>query len=141
MTRVVSIPARDRTLTELDWIRIRRCIGHSEPDCAPYAPFDDMLEDAAIVPVHRVGPDVVTMYSQLLLRLLPDGEAIAVTPCYPRDDAPSAGFVSVLSPLGRAVVGRRVGDLAQWAVPDGPTLQAEIAALLFQPEANGDYAR
>ena len=75
MTRVVSISARDRTLTELDWIRIRRCIRHSEPDCAPYAPLDDVLEGAAIVPVHRVGADVVTMYSQLLLRLLPDGGA------------------------------------------------------------------
>jgi regulator of nucleoside diphosphate kinase len=141
MTRVVSNGARHRTLTELDWIRIRRCIQHSEPDCAPYAPFDDVLEGAAIVPVHRVGPDVVTMYSQLLLRLLPDGEAFEVTPCYPRDDAPAAGFVSVLSPLGGALVGRRVGELTQWAVPDGPTVQAEIAALLFQPEANGDYAR
>jgi regulator of nucleoside diphosphate kinase len=140
MTRVVSISARDRTLTELDWIRIRRCIRHSEPDCAPYAPLDDVLEGAAIVPVHRVGADVVTMYSQLLLRL-PAGDAITVTPCWPRDEAPAAGLVSVLSPLGGAVVGRRVGDLAQWAVPGGPPLQAEIAALLFQPEANGDYTR
>jgi regulator of nucleoside diphosphate kinase len=139
MNRVAPTPAR--TLTELDWIRIRRCIQHSDFDSAPYSPFDDVLDRAAIVPVHRVHPDVVTMYSQLRLRLHPDGETLAVTPCYPRDDAPAAGFVSVLSPLGSALVGRRVGELAQWTVPDGSTLQAEIAELLFQPEANGDYTR
>jgi pimeloyl-ACP methyl ester carboxylesterase len=57
----------------------------------------------------------------------------------PADAEPDAGFVSVLSPVGAALLGRRVGSRASWVTPDGRRHEAEIVAVLFQPEASGDY--
>ncbi|HSN32815.1 MAG TPA: GreA/GreB family elongation factor [Ideonella sp.] len=139
MNSVVSVYADDRTLTELDAVRIRRCIRHAEPDSAPYPPLDDVLDCAAVVPGRQVSADVVTMHSRLRLRLVPGGQRLEVTLCYPGHAAPAKGFVSVLSPLGGALIGLRVGDVAQWSSPDGAPLRAEILELLFQPEASGNY--
>ena len=57
----------------------------------------------------------------------------------PADAEPLAGFVSVLSPIGSALLGLRVGSVARWASPTGDEMAAEILAILFQPEASGDY--
>jgi regulator of nucleoside diphosphate kinase len=48
--------------------------------------------------------------------------------------------VSVLSPVGSALLGMRVGSIARWSTPAGDEKAAEILAILFQPESSGDYA-
>jgi regulator of nucleoside diphosphate kinase len=128
----------DRVLTELDHIRVQRWIRHTEPDSAPYPPLSDVLDTALIVPSRHVPRDVVTMNSQVLLQWLYGQGTMTVTLCYPEDSKP--GFVSVLSPLGSALLGQRVGSLARWCPPTGRAVQARVMALLFQPEANGDYS-
>jgi regulator of nucleoside diphosphate kinase len=62
-----------------------------------------------------------------------------VTLCYPPDARPSAGWVSVLSPLGMGILGRAVDTVARWRCPDGEERRTQITALLFQPESQGDY--
>jgi regulator of nucleoside diphosphate kinase len=86
-----------------------------------------------------VSPDVVTMYSQLLLADPAGGEPYKLTLCYPDDAEPAAGFVSVFSPVGSSLLGLRVGSMARWRTPHGSSGAAEIRAILFQPEASGDY--
>jgi regulator of nucleoside diphosphate kinase len=49
--------------------------------------------------------------------------------------------VSVLSPVGSALLGLRVGSIARWSTPAGDEKAAEILAILFQPESSGDYAK
>ncbi len=126
----------DRTLTELDFVRIdrlRRQGAHQR--------VDDLLDAASVVPSREVSPDVVTMYSQVLLRFHGEGsdERRHLTLCYPSDAEPADGFVSVLSPIGLALLGVRVGEQACWHTPAGQLQRAEVVALLFQPEASGDY--
>ena len=128
----------DRVLTELDHVRVRRWIRHTEPDSAPYAPLSDVLGTAMVVPGRRVPRDVVTMNSQVLLQRLSDPGCMTVTLCYPEDSRP--GFVSVLTPLGSALLGQRVCAVARWWPPTGREVQARVLALLFQPEASGDYS-
>jgi hypothetical protein len=57
-----------------------------------------------------VRPDVVTMYSQVLLQDTRSGQRNTLTLCYPADAEPAVGFVSVLSPVGSALLGLRVGS-------------------------------
>ncbi len=121
------------TLTELDHVRLRALMRHT---AAP-AELQDLVDAADLVPSREVQPDVVTMYSQT--RLEHGGRQQTVTICWPEHAEPEAGFVSVLSPLGAALLGRRVGERVQWHTPDGREHGAEIAAVLFQPEASGDY--
>lgn len=128
----------ERTLTELDHVRITRLL--QRQSAAP-APLGELLDLAEVVPSRAVDADVVTMYSQVQLREPSSGTLSTLTLCYPHDAEPAAGRVSVLSPVGRALLGLRVGDAAHWSTPDGGTHVVEIVALPFQPEASGDYTR
>ncbi len=94
---------------------------------------------AHLVPSRAVSPDIVTMYSQVLLEDCASGRRYRLTLCYPSDAEPSAGFVSVMSPVGASLLGLRVGATARWLTPNGDGGAAEVMALLFQPEASGDF--
>lgn len=127
----------ERTLTELDHVRLTGLLRRAP--AATGSPLDDWLDGADLVPSREVAPDVVTMYSQVLLADALTGARRTLTLVYPADAEPEAGFVSVLSPVGAALLGRRVGTSATWVTPDGRRHAAEIVAVLFQPEASGDY--
>ena len=101
--------------------------------------LDAVLDDARVVPSRKVAADVVTMYSQVLLRFVDDGIKRKLTLCYPEEAEPQFGFVSVLSPIGLSLLGEQVGSTVRWESPDGSVRMAEVEAILFQPEASGDY--
>ncbi|MED5619647.1 GreA/GreB family elongation factor [Ideonella sp. BN130291] len=133
----------ERTLTELDHVRLlnllrRDPLGEGLPGRGH--DVEDLLDASAIVPSREVPPDVVTMYSQVLLQDLQTGQRSTLTLCYPADAEPAAGFVSVLSPVGRSLLGLRVGSVARWATPVGEDKSAEVLAILFQPESSGDFS-
>lgn len=134
--------ALERTLTELDHVRLIHLLHRQGAATLPLPTsrqIEDLLDAAQVVPSRAVDPDVVTMYSQLMLHDLQADTRSKLTLCYPADAEPAEGFVSVLSPVGRALLGLRVGETARWATPDGQSHAGEIVALLFQPEASGDY--
>ena len=131
------MPSGERILTELDHVRLAGLRRRAQTPAG--TPLDDLLDSADLVPSREVGPDVVTLYSQVLLADTLTGTRRTLTVCYPADAEPEAGFVSVLSPVGAALLGRRVGSTAAWVTPDGRRHAAEIVAVLFQPEASGDY--
>lgn len=131
----------ERTLTELDHARIARLVrtcGASIPHLLEGS-IDDMLDAADLVPSRSVPPDVVTMYSLVEVSDLVTGRTSRLAVCYPPDAQPTTGYVSVLSPVGASLIGRGVGSIARWRTPDGEEGAAKIMALLFQPEASGDY--
>ncbi len=128
-----SIQPVERTLTPLDHIRLTRIASPAQQA------MEQLLATCDLVAAPVISPDVVTMYSQVLLADLPGGEPRKLTLCYPADAEPENGFISVLSPVGIALLGLRVGSVARWTLPDGSQREAEIRAVLFQPEASGDY--
>jgi regulator of nucleoside diphosphate kinase len=133
----------ERTLTELDHVRLLNLLRRDAPgDGSPaqQQAFEAMLDASALVPSRAVPPDVVTMYSQVLLQDIETGQRSTLTLCYPTDAEPATGFVSVLSPVGTALLGLRVGSVADWPTPRGARKAAEIVAILFQPESSGDYS-
>lgn len=123
----------ERTLTELDFARLSKLCGGQLPEIA------DVFESAELVPSTDIAPDIVTMYSQVEIVDLQSGAKQKLTLCYPSDAEPSLGFISVLSPVGTSLLGLRVGSIARWHTPHGEPCAAEIAMILFQPEASGDY--
>jgi regulator of nucleoside diphosphate kinase len=137
----VEALAQERILTEVDHLRLSKLVQRAESVGAVGLLHDieGLLESAVHVPLGDITADVVTMYSQLLLSDPRTGRQRKLTVCYPRDADPAAGFVSVLSPVGSAVLGSRVGSVARWRTPVGEIGAAEVLAVLFQPEASGDY--
>jgi regulator of nucleoside diphosphate kinase len=134
----MEILAFDRTLTEIDHTRLSHLVrSDGQPECDTDS-LENVLESAQLVPSRSIPPDIVTMYSQVLLAF-PGGPQKKLTVCYPEDAAPSEGFVSVLSPVGSGLLGLRVGDSARWRTPTGVESTAEVLAIVFQPEASGDY--
>lgn len=135
--------ALERTLTELDHVRLSNLLRRGRLDDrspASSAAMEDLLDACAVVTSRQVRPDVVTMYSQVVLRDLDTGVCSKLTLCYPADADPAAGFVSVLSPVGSSLLGLPVGAVARWCTPAGDERGAEIVGIPFQPEASGDYA-
>lgn len=69
------------------------------------------------------------------------GLAHELTLIYPRDADGSRGQVSVLAPVGSALLGLAVGDRIDWPGPKGQLLTLTVGAISYQPEAAGDWHR
>lgn len=125
----------ERTLTELDFARLRKLANHKGPQWVT-----DLLDGVDLLDAREVPADTVTMYSTVECQDLYTGHRQQLTVCYPNDAEPAVGFVSVLSPVGCGLLGLRVGDVARWQMPSGEDGGAQILSVLFQPEASGDYS-
>ncbi|MGV3570028.1 MAG: GreA/GreB family elongation factor [Ramlibacter sp.] len=128
----------ERTLTQIDHVRLTRLVGRAGALPGAEA-MRQLLECSDLVASPAVPPTVVTMYTQALLEDPAGGEPYKLTLCYPDHAEPAQGFVSVLSPVGAALLGLRVGAVARWCTPGGHAGAARILSILFQPEASGDY--
>jgi regulator of nucleoside diphosphate kinase len=84
--------------------------------------------------------DVVTLNSDVQLLDLDAGEVFGCSLVLPEEADPTLFKISVLAPVGLAVLGHRVGDRFEWPVPSG-TQRLKVLALLYQPEAAGQYDR
>ncbi|MGJ7519723.1 GreA/GreB family elongation factor [Variovorax sp. LT1P1] len=124
-----------RTLTELDHARLAKYA-----DGLPASAIQNVLDNAELVAPSEIGGDVVTMRSRVQV-VEPAGERQrrTLTLSYPSDADPATGCISVLSPVGTALLGLRVGDVANWVAPDGTGGQLQIAAIAYQPEASGEH--
>jgi regulator of nucleoside diphosphate kinase len=101
--------------------------------------LDAELDRARVVSADEIPPDVVTMNSQVALRDLDTGEDIVMTLVFPHEANVEGRKVSVLAPLGTAVLGYRAGDVIEWQVPAG-TRRLKVERVLFQPEASSSKA-
>jgi len=120
-------------------ITVARAFG-SEDGAAHLDELEAELKASRVVESAAVPRDVVTMSSRLRLRLGPDGGDWCCTLAFPADAQAGDESVSVLTPLGTALLGRRVGDVVE-ADFDGRRIHCEVAELLYQPEAAGDFHR
>lgn len=100
-------------------------------------PLHEELSRGARVPAEKVPSDVVTMRSQVRVRDVKTGQVDTYTVVYPHETDAEDGRISVLAPLGMALLGARVGATVEFNTPAGPR-RVEIEKLLYQPEAAGD---
>jgi regulator of nucleoside diphosphate kinase len=129
-------------VTQHDMERLRALIastngGRGDDRDRPYlATLTAELDQAVVVGPDEVPPDVVTMNSRVRLR---DGRRTWVmTLVFPEDANPEEGSISVLAPLGAALLGFRVGQTVTFRVPGGAERACDILSVLYQPEAAGD---
>ena len=80
------------------------------------------------------------MNSRFALRDHDTGETISYTLVYPEEEAVHEGKLSVLSPMGMALYGARVGEEVCWTSAAGPQV-ATVTKLLYQPESAGHHER
>lgn len=98
------------------------------------------LKRARVVPQSAIPPDVITMNSVVRLRDLDSNETKEYELVYPADADMAHHRISVLAPIGTAVLGYRLGDVIEWPVPAG-LRRLKVEAVLYQPERAGALHR
>ena len=96
------------------------------------------LDRADIVDPKEIPADVITMRSKVRLKDLVTGEANTYSLVFPTEADFSEGKISILAPIGTAILGYKLGDTIEWPVPSG-LRRIRVDELLYQPEAAGDY--
>lgn len=129
-------------ITEPDLERLRELVGVarscSELDQESLKALQAELDRASVVQAQAVPSDVITMHSQVRVRDLTTGEQMLFTLVYPRGADLEQGKISVMAPLGTALLGYRAGDVLDWRVPDG-VHRLQIVEVVYQPEAAGHF--
>ncbi len=95
------------------------------------------LARAKVVDSTSVRPDVVTMNSRVILEDTDTGEEMDFVLAFPDEADVDKGAISVLAPIGTAILGYSEGDVVEWPVPDG-IRHIRIRKIVYQPEAAGD---
>ena len=125
-------------ITEADMKRLRPLIEVLKNSRDDLRDLESELEHAHVVAPADVPPDVVTMNSKARLRDLETGDEMTYTLVFPDKASIDDGKISVVAPIGTAMLGHRVGDEFAWEVPAGP-VRLRVEEVLYQPEAAGDY--
>lgn len=129
-------------ITENDLKNLREAIRQArqaEYRNSPYIQYlEGELERAVIVPARKIPADVITMNSRVLVTDLSDGEQMELRLVYPEDTRRGPDCVSVLAPIGTAMIGYRVGDVFEWETPAGKT-RLRVEKVVYQPEADGVF--
>ncbi len=131
---------RDRIyITDADCERLRRLIaGRREANSVDHE-YLDMLEQeldrAEVVEPEAIPRDVVTMNSEVRLKDLDSGETRVYRLIFPTQSR-SENSISVLAPIGTAMLGYRVGNVIEWQVPKG-IRRLKVLKVIYQPEAAG----
>lgn len=130
-------------ITEVDLARLRKLIdlarGNGSDANRPYLNrLEDELERAEVVNPSDIPKDVVTMRSTVRLKDLDNGKEMVYTLVFPNEADVDEGKISVLAPVGTAMIGYRAGDVIEWEVPSGLRM-LKVEGIIYQPEASGDY--
>ena len=104
------------------------------------AHLESELERADIVDPREVPPDVVTMNSRVVFEDATTGNRTEVTIVFPQDADLERGRISVLAPVGTALLGLAEGDSIVWPFPDGSSRCLRVVQVTFQPEADATHS-
>lgn len=124
-------------VTTQDFERLQRLVAQSDSSAAER--LDAELARARLVAQVDVPADVVTMNSNVIYEDAGSGEQRAVRVVYPKDAEAARGWVSVLAPIGSALLGLRQGQEIEWPTPRG-TRRLRVVAVPYQPESHGHFA-
>lgn len=126
-------------VSRLDCERIEALLESPAADAIDTRALRRELDRARIVAPGEMPSDVITMNSTARVAIGEGGER-ELTLVYPRDADGSADRVSILSPVGSALLGLRVGDTIAWPAPGGD-IALHVRAIAWQPEAAGELHR
>jgi regulator of nucleoside diphosphate kinase len=128
------------TLSSLDAARLESMLDSLASKQIPN--LEDLraeLDRAQVVKPEEMPGDVVTMNSTVVFRMESSNTEFSLTLVYPRDLGDGTGKISILAPVGSALLGLREGDEISWPKPGGGLLKVRILKVTYQPERAGDF--
>lgn len=137
-----TVSKQDLYVSRLDLARleglIRRARLGAHRDAEYLDSLEARLESARSVPAADVPDDIVTMNTRVRLWNRETGVRAVYTLVFPENADANQNKISVVAPLGAALLGARQGDTVVWPTPDGEQ-RMTVEAILYQPEAAGHY--
>jgi regulator of nucleoside diphosphate kinase len=132
------MPTRSIRITGQDMQRLRHLLGTttraSARDQEHLETLWEELDRAIVVSAEDAPADVITMRTRVRVRDLESGQRDEYTVVYPWEADVASNRVSVLAPLGTALLGYREGDQLEWRMPGG-VRRLRVEKILDQPEA------
>jgi len=125
-------------ITEADMKRLRPLLERMKNSRDDLKVLQQELERARVVAPEEVPPDIITMNSKARVRNVVSGEVMTYTLVFPEAADIDQGKISVVAPIGTAMLGQKVGDQFEWQVPAGP-VHLRVEEVLYQPEAAGHF--
>jgi regulator of nucleoside diphosphate kinase len=122
-------------LTQDDMDRLLKLV-----ETQPGKRFEELEQElvrASVVPRQEIPEDVVTMNSRVVFENEKTRERREITLVYPENADIDAGRISVLVPVGTALLGLRVGQTIDWELPGGARQRYRMVEVPYQPEATG----
>lgn len=127
-------------ITSTDYDRLEQLLDNLPTQTPGVLALRAELERADIVSPEQLPPDVVSMNSTVSF-INTAGKRSQLTLVYPKDAGQTPDSVSILAPVGSALLGLKQGASIQWPLPDGRTSELSVEAVLYQPEREGLYYR
>jgi regulator of nucleoside diphosphate kinase len=133
--------AKDIVVTQADFDRLQGLVESPRYRTTHWTllmGLKEELERGKVIPPDAVPKGVVTMRSKVRVRDLKAEESETYTLVYPDEADINEGKLSVLAPLGMALLGARVGQVVKFEAPAGRR-RLKVERILYQPEAAGDF--
>ena len=129
-------------LTEQDFNRLKQLLAQLTRQArgmqAGLQTLEEILDLARVVQREKMPVNVVTMNSRVMFEDVQTLEQGTVTIVYPTSADPSSHKISILSPVGAALIGESVNAEVALPLPHGQTRRIRLLDILYQPEAQGD---
>lgn len=125
-------------ITEKDKLKLkslfRATIGINSNDLTNMKELLEEIERAEVISDDNIDENVITMNSTVVVKDIDTDKEFEYTIVYPEYADSSKNKISVLAPVGTALLGYKVGDIIEWKVPAGKR-RFLVQEILFQPEA------
>lgn len=124
-------------VTDQDFHRLSALVSQAT---GPWAEaLEEELGRAHVISQKDIPANVVTMNSRVVFFDELSGKESEVTLVYPAEADLSSGRISILAPVGVALLGLRVGQSIDWKIPNGSVKKLKVQSVTFQPEAAGNW--
>lgn len=126
------------TISSLDLERLYSLLDKLPADnFASAVALKNELARANVLDPDEIPPDVVTMRSMVRFVISPSGKEFELLLCYPDEIDDNPNKISILAPIGVAILGLSVGQEIAWPAPGGSQISVRIIAVTWQPERVG----
>lgn len=130
------------TLSRLDAERLERMLDSLDDKSFPArSELANEIARAHVVEREQVPPTLVTMNSSVRFKIKSSDTTFSLTLVYPSDAGRSSDTISILAPVGSALLGLSEGDEISWPAPGGGMVDVKIIEVTYQPERGGDFVR
>lgn len=142
ITRKIMNNQPELTLSRLDADRLEQLLDKMGDKSFPASmELEKEIARARIVEPGEVPPTVVTMNSTVRFKVKSTKAEFSLTLVYPKDADGSSDKISILAPVGSALLGLNEGDEISWPAPGGHATEVKIIEVTYQPERSGDMGK